>query len=78
MDPEPYWYRAAPKCYKNQPYHHVLGEKCKTIKLNNNPTRFPQNGCWTGFLITFNAKEYEATWKLYNASSKKTKEKHQE
>jgi hypothetical protein len=26
------------------------------------------------FLITFNVqKEYEATWKLYNASSKKTK-----
>jgi hypothetical protein len=24
------------------------------------------------------AKEYEATWKLYNASSKKNKEKHQE
>ena len=67
--------------YKNQPgfIKFALGENVKQSNWGtNNPTRFPQTrmGVEQVFTDYFQrAREYEATWKLYNASSKKNKGK---
>ena len=74
---------AAPEemLYKNQPgfIKFALGENVKQSNWGtNNPTRFPQTrmGVEQVFSDYFQrAKEYEAGWKLYNASSKKNKGK---
>ncbi|MDG2431956.1 amidohydrolase family protein, partial [Flavobacterium sp.] len=67
--------------YKNAPgfIKFALGENVKQSNWGtNNPTRFPQTrmGVEQVFTDYFQrAREYEATWKLYNASSKKNKGK---
>ena len=74
---------AAPEemLYKNAPgfIKFALGENVKQSNWGtNNPTRFPQTrmGVEQVFTDYFQrAREYEATWKLYNASSKKNKGK---
>jgi imidazolonepropionase-like amidohydrolase len=67
--------------FKNAPgfIKFALGENVKQSNWGtNNPTRFPQTrmGVEQVFTDYFQrAREYEATWKLYNASSKKNKGK---
>lgn len=67
--------------YKNQPkfIKFALGENVKQSNWGiDNPTRFPQTrmGVEQVFTDYFQrAKEYEASWKTYNASSKKDKNK---
>jgi len=67
--------------YKNQPkfIKFALGENVKQANWGNeNPTRFPQTrmGVEQVFTDYFQrAKEYDATWKKYNESSKKDKSK---
>ena len=67
--------------YKDQPkfIKFALGENVKQANWGiNNPTRFPQTrmGVEQVFTDYFQrAKEYEATWKKYNAASKKNKGK---
>ncbi len=70
------------KCYiKDQPkfIKFALGENVKQSNWGtNNPTRFPQTrmGVEQVFTDYFQrAKEYDESWKKYNASSKKNKEK---
>jgi imidazolonepropionase-like amidohydrolase len=65
--------------YKNQPkfIKFALGENVKQANWGiNNPTRFPQTrmGVEQVFTDYFQrAKEYDATWKAYNANPKKLK-----
>ncbi len=67
--------------YKNQPkfIKFALGENVKQSNWNiANPTRFPQTrmGVEQVFTDYFQrAKEYDATWKAYNANAKKDKSK---
>jgi imidazolonepropionase-like amidohydrolase len=67
--------------YKNQPkfIKFALGENVKQANWNiTNPTRFPQTrmGVEQVFTDYFQrAKEYDATWKAYNANAKRDKSK---